>query len=539
MASIVCACVLTTLGCTTSADSGADGTPGTAHSDSQPIGIRIAPSETITVGPGEARELVVQVNPPGRYAVTFSLVGDARDAALDRSDAYTDGDGRTVVLMNAATFATTFGVRAAVGTLSAVTAVSVGEMFATLRVAPAYSGRRFVSTWVASVRTGASCAELMGTPPPDGQLTGQSSANARPEVTDVPVGPELAVTLRAGHYIGGCAEVDDVVPSMVNEITVPVVDRPMQLQDAALGLSLSTESGSRALIDALAPHIEDASVAIVDGAGSDVVQLLDEMKLSVTNNDDRVSFQNARFAGSWDQVLSTALGAEAASAIRRKASAWMARGAAELTGRDLIAGSIETAAGPTSGSATFALARIGPLSAATAGFAVGSEASVTADTADKLVLATTIPWRPSQLVTALALEPAQEDVESAEDVPAALAASLSCSSVAVALTDAGQGSGSSYAGCDVTCTARLCEEALMRMWERAVTLSRRQATISTFALSATGTALVDEQARPIGFDGSWVGTLDTPSTDTSLSGRATAGAPLPTMSGNTGPRQPQ
>ncbi len=31
----------------------------------------------------------------------------------------------------------------------------------------------------------------------------------------------------------------------------------------------------------------------------------------------------------------------------------------------------------------------------------------------------------------------------------------------------------------------------------------------------------------------------TPSTDTSLSGRATAGTPLPTMSENTGPKQPQ
>ena len=76
--------------------------------------------------------------------------------------------------------------------------------------------------WTASVVVIASCADLAATLPeePAGALTATAPASGMPVIPEnAPVGPNLAVVVRAGHFAWGCA--DTAAPTPGGTMTCP------------------------------------------------------------------------------------------------------------------------------------------------------------------------------------------------------------------------------------------------------------------------------------------------------------------------------
>jgi len=94
---------------------------------------------TLQLEPGEVRRVWVAGHPPAPYTVSFSLLGDAGGAWLDRTTAIADESGRTWVRLHASNLST-FRLRAATKEgLAAELGVAVSaEGFGTLCVILVY-----------------------------------------------------------------------------------------------------------------------------------------------------------------------------------------------------------------------------------------------------------------------------------------------------------------------------------------------------------------------------------------------------------------
>jgi hypothetical protein len=126
----------------------------------------------------------------------------------------------------------------------------------------------------------------------------------------------------------------------------------------------------------------------------------------------------------------------------------------------------------------------------------------TAASNDQVLFGGTPQWPLSRLATSLAEGPARDRVKSADTLPKALATLLSCTDVATLLVP--DTNGAAYAGCDGACVAALCAGALERMWTRAA-YTPVDPTLVDFA--ATAGATVSDDAHPISFEGTWVGSV--------------------------------
>src|SRR5690606_2146710 len=160
-----------------------------------------------------------------------------------------------------------------------------------------------------------------------------------------------------------------------------------------------------------------------------------------------------------------------------------------LAGPDLFTGRIDSE-GADEGETYFLLQTVAGLDAGSAGFETRTVSSWTADRVDKVVLASTIAWKPVLLLAELPRAPAVAVVPAATTVPDALAEDLSCTVVAEALSTASVTAPDSYNGCDADCTAWLCQSGLSTLWQRVAAGPGPQAS---FALTATGTADVDDE----------------------------------------------
>jgi hypothetical protein len=159
-----------------------------------------------------------------------------------------------------------------------------------------------------------------------------------------------------------------------------------------------------------------------------------------------------------------------------------------------------------------------------AGFSgLGIQGTWKADPGDTVLFGTKLFWTPSLLVTALALAPARKEFTSAASVADALAQKLSCKEVATLIT-AVSAAGTAFEGCDASCVEQLCTSAVGTLWTRATEASDTDA--AALDVSLTGKAAIDENARPIGFSGSWVGSLGA-ATPASVSGPALGAEPPP------------
>ena len=509
-----------------SGGSGGSGAGGSQSQGAQSVAFE-DDDPTLMMVPGEDRTLKVRVSPPGVYVVRFALLGDSKNAALDRSEATTDEQGVGEIELVAPTEPTTFSLRASVGT--AVTdqkAVSVSASgFGTVQIVPRYQGERPISFWVGSVVTGTKCADLPGTPPPDGPLANTSLAEQAPRVEGVPVGPVLAVTLRAGHYAGGCTDVESIDADQLNEVLVSVVDRPMQLDETDLAIDLGVDTTAPEWSSTVEAAIDALTTEMLGAGENDAAALLDAMNLATLDAADEVAFAAARSTGLWDDALVGQMGS--ASSLSSAVREWIRSGMETFESVTTFSGSLESA-GASGGQAILHLDTVAGIDAATAGFAESNgDMSWSADPGDTVHLGGKLFWFPSKLLTAVAVGPAGDVVAGAVTVPEALSAIVDCGSVGTALVASGQAPGVAFGACDASCVEQLCDAALVTMWQRAEQASASSASIATLSVTAAGDATVDDEARPRAFDGSWVGTVDVGFAQLSIGGPAKAETPAP------------
>jgi hypothetical protein len=478
-----------------------------ADAEPTPDSLAFEPSDTLTLEPKATQQLTVTTTPPGIFHVRFALLGSGSDnapgdAALDASEVDSDATGVAKVTLTAPSSPTSFTVRASVATVQAWLGVSVSASnHTTLLVLPSYSGQRTVTEWTATASAGVKCAQLMGNPPPDGPLVTTAPAGQALELVNVPVGVDLAVTLRAGHYIGGCADQSALSEEDGNQVLVYASDRPLNLAATALALSFGPTQPAPALSKLLSASISDAESALVNGATSDVTALLDAMVAS-TALASRDTASAARVAQGWDSALSIAFGSGAATRLRAPADRWFNAGLASFYAPDTFA----TQLSALPGGALMTLSTVAGVPAGDAGFPTTFQTTWSADASDTLLLGTQLSWLPSRLLTALAVAPALLEVPQALSVESALSASVDCALVAQTLTAHGTNPGSAaYAGCDESCILDACNTATAALWQNASDASGNVS--ATLSVTGTGAAVVGDDASVTSLSGNWVGQL--------------------------------
>jgi hypothetical protein len=335
----------------------------------------------------------------------------------------------------------------------------------------------------------------------------------------------LAVTLRAAFFASGCLEIDELLPDVLNTIEVPVTDRPLQLQETDLIVRLGVDETSSEFDALFGATVSAASQAFVAGSSDDIEALLDAMQ---ARSSDSTAFGDARLLGYWDSVLLGALPSADPNLLRSLIEAWMTAGTAKLKGPNVVQGHL-WAAGESPGRAYFDVESVAGVDAARAGIPVENQVSWSSDPDDVVLLgsADRIRFPASDLITELALEPASADATGASSVPEALSAIVRCDLVGTALAASGAAPGEAYAGCNAECTTTLCEHALEAMWRRARDVSATTWDFAALDVNATGTARVDDHARPSSFEGSWIGSLAIGEISASLGGIATGSTPPP------------
>ena len=486
-------------------DAGADG------NDPEPVPDVIAfePASTLKLRPKQTRQLTVQTTPPGVFRMRFALLDSGSDSApldavLDTGEIMTDDSGVGHVTLTAPSMPTTFMVRASVGRAQARIGVSVSALgYTRLLVTPSYSGQRDVTSWTATAtaRAGKTCSKLLGTPPPDGDLTATVPAKAPLYLDQVPVGVDLAITLRAGHYIGGCIDQSALSEGDGNQVLVYASDRPLNLDDTALDLSFGPSDSLPDFDRLMKADAALVEAALLGDAKSDVEALLNEMR-DATSAANRDAFSAARTQNGWQSALETAFGKGSARRLRDPVERWLDAGLASLDVPNAFSGQL-TSLGAGS---LFELHTVVQSSPTNAGFPSSFQASWSADSSDTLLLGSDLSWVPSRLVTALATAPALLEIPAASTVEAALAQVVDCALVGKVLIVYGASPGSAvYASCDEACAVGTCVSAVDAAWKKARTASGTKT--ATLSVTATGMAHVGDAAEVTDLTGSWVGKL--------------------------------
>lgn len=479
-----------------------------------PDSLNFVPNGTLKLKPKEVRVLTVRTSPAGPFRVRFGLLdagsGSApADAVLDLGEVLTGSDGRAQVTLTAPSIPTTFGVRASVATVTQTLSVSVSQLgYTNLRVVPSYSGRRTVTEWTATARkAGSRCTQVVGNPPPDGTLSVTAALGKPLILAQVPIGVDLAITLRAGHYIGGCADLPALSESDGNQVLVYASDRPINLDDTLLDVTFGPSDArpefDRALLTAVAASTDAVNeLATTDASEDDVAALLDDMQSVTAAAPSRAAFNAARLNLGWDALLRSTFGKSAADRERGPVQRWLTSGLATFDAPDTFSGQLRA----DGVQALFTLTSVAGLDPQFAGFPSSFPATWSADSSDSLLIGTALSWSPSQLLAALAEAPALLEVPAASSVEVALAKVVDCDLVAQVLTATGSGAPRvAYSGCDESCLASTCSDAVAAAWNRARDAS--SAEPAQLSVTATGMAITAEQAEVSSLVGSWVGKL--------------------------------
>jgi hypothetical protein len=487
---------------------GATGGSGGSGGASQVQSVEFLDAPTRLV-PRQELTLTVQVSPAGRQLVRFSLPtsedSEPLDAVLDRSEVETDETGRASAVLLASSSGASFRVRASVGSAVAELALTVTDVTgATVEVHPTYSGKRRATTWVATAREG-SCADGPVIPPPDGPMRGFAASDRVPEIVGVPVKVPVAITLRSGHYMGGCASVEMFPAGPANRrhvVKVTVLDRPIELTTSHLSLSLALDPLDTAFVELNQLASASALTAMRGGSTDDADALLDAMRAAL-DSVARQELDIARNAEGWDDLLRARWGQGAPTRLRDRVASWLTSGAARLNESPAL---LEATLRPVDGtSAELQLSQLAGLSPAQAGLVSSALVSWSADADDTVVLGTDLYFSSSRLATGLAEPVALEDFPEAVTAAAALGLALDCVGLADELAATGSDTTFAYPGCDAACLNDLCNTAVASIWQRGRDVSSSSPV--RLAVTAAGEARVGDAAEIAGIVGSWVGEL--------------------------------
>ena len=495
------AALLLPCGCGASADELSSdpeqtGTPESPFEDSGATQVRfLGANGDLTLTAGTEQELSLEVLPLGRHTIRLALVGDAGQAFLSKSIIQTDEQGvAEPVTLTVLEGNTTFTVRATAGRVEAeLRVVTLRADTGTLVIAPQYAGNREVERWVASVHVGKSCAELEGTPPPDGEIATESPRGQMIRLSNVPAGQRLAVVVRSGQIIAGCNDVAPITTGAEANVRLEVIDRPMQVDNLALDVSFGLFLTSDAL-PAFDELIYRAVSPMVAGASNDLTAVLNAMGDAASSPQ---AFNNARVANDWTGVLID--NPLAGNGLRTLTRTWMQSGLNRLAPSDSFRGTLSTEDGV---SGTLSILSVAGLAPEEAGFEADHPTSIDTETNDILRIGTTLMWQPSPLLANLAKLEAVVQFPEATTAAQALARAFDCSNVATRLVAANQLS--SFASCDVDCFSDLCSQAMVTLWSR---VDGSDLPMIPWDISAAAQAELDDTAHPASLDGGWAGSL--------------------------------
>jgi hypothetical protein len=318
-------------------------------------------------------------------------------------------------------------------------------------------------------------------------------------VITVPLGQPLTVTLRAGHFAGGCVDISGLTggaENSVSRIEVAVSDRPLQMAEASFDLTLQLADAPdwRA---ALEPTIATMASALIGDASNDADALLDAMESSASTPAVAAKLAAARDAAAWDTMVTGLWTDSQENPIRRAARQWIGEGLNRLIEDGTLTGRVE---GDEMERATWTLSSVAGLDPGAAGFEAAQAVTWKAEPNDRVsVGAEDLSWKPSLLLAALADTAASSETSGAVGVADALGDSVACETLAARLLETSETLGST---CGASCLASTCRAALSELWERA----RIAASDATrLELVVSGQVVIDDAATPIGLDGEWVG----------------------------------
>ena len=493
------------------------GLPDTAHGDSAEAVAFDTPA-TITFLPGEARAIAVAVQPPGIHALRFALLGESLDGSLDTDTMQTNADGRTSVVLTAPRSATTFRLHATAddGPEDEIAVSVSSDGFASVVVKPIYEGNRKTPIWTASATVRSACASLPGNPSVDGPIAAASPDGSKLLLDGLPVGPTIALALRAGLSVAGCKDMKDLAAGEVRTVEVKVVDTPIDTTGLDLELAFTIDPNGNGVVQALEADVAAFANAMFPPAESQAAVLLDSMAAIAPDSAD---FQAARLASDWDQKLTDSLSAQPVE-LRDQILSWAANGLEPLGDGNVFTGRVETL-GASQGHAVLHATTVGAMPAALLGIPDDTLVSLTATPTDDVQLGGSILWFPSRFVAAAADEGARNSTLNVTDAADALAGVVGCEALPALL----ESSGSLPQSCDEVCLRTLCVDAIFDRWTnaRAASATSLQVASLTFTASAAAEVMPNAGIRSIG--GTWAGTYDQGSQSVALKGTAIGSPP--------------
>jgi len=477
------------------------GTSDDVFEDTRATSIQFDVGEELTLMAGQARDIVVRVEPPGRHTVRFALLGKAQDAFLSANLVETEPDGVATTRLTVLGAASDFMLRAAAGRVEGnlhVLTLEANE--ASLFVSANYDSRRTPELWVASVHLAKTCAQLEGLPFPDGTVSAMSSSRMV-EIQRVPADVDLAVVIRGERFAGGCRGIEPLLANTETRIEIDVFDRPMEIANLSLDMGFGVEAATE-----LNPALEwlaFRAASAFTGAGTDLDAVLDAMSARASAPEE---FEQARSARGWEALLVTALTSNlAGNGLRTKAQSLMQTGLWRLYEARAFVGQLR--APGSAGTGELVLTSVIGLEPEQAGFGAESAVTVAAEREDYLRIGSTLSWRPAPFLAQAATLTAREEDPLCDSAADALADEFGCEGVAELLADAGAVPGQAYPGCTAACMLALCEAAIDELWARVASVDLPSVP---WQFSGSARAEVDENARPRRVEGTWAGSLTVP-----------------------------
>lgn len=551
-------------------DTRGNGQPTRSSRDNEhDSGVKYDLVTTLTLGstslsPGEVTDVDVQIQPPGSHDVQIAITKGGELAFLHDSVLITDSNGR------AKTKLTVTRTAVGMITLSALVKGAAPEFLhaeivppaeATLNVVPVYAGNRPFTEWQVAVVDDPTCpashAAYLGH---DTHTFDRPTAGEALFLNGVPAGRPVSVLVRAEEYAFGCSAGVIVTNEKNQVVEVNVVDEPLLVDDFGFPMRFGVHTHSEPFWRDLGAYLSDLGDAFRAPYEADSVALLSKMQQLASSPE---AFSSNRESKAWDALLELRLSAAGASeGLTSRVQRWLLEGAQLLQSGSALRAQVEAT---SKNRARVELLDIASLELVDAGIAKQTlEATLnTSGTDDVLRLAFSVEFAPSRLFGALAskvvagpvsvtpcapsddaprgpdagvsdagngdaandadssvgnpgdggqtpttgFETTFADAQLADagtfDPPTALAASVGCSTVGVWLSE---GTGVAYEGCDAACAARLCERAIMQLWQQVLDADTETKTLQ---VSAAGRAALDARAHVVGLtDGQWIGTTD-------------------------------
>ena len=498
----------------------ATGTGGQTSSTGTAESITFSPANTVLLKPGYLAFETVVVQPDFIYDVTLALLDGSSDAALSATVVRTSKTGRGQFSITASSVPTSFGVRASVGSESAILPVSVSDSgYASLNVTGNYSGVRQVSEWVATLKSGESCTAFGSSLPDDGAIGPPPSTVSPPSitVTDVPVGPVQSIILRGDHSIWGCKDVPALTSGETLDIPIQLFDIPAVYGPDAVPAVFTISTNA----DVWASNLATTKTALITGfeqaSSSDVDHLLDGMYSSITDPQTQTEFDQRRSSGNWHAVVASqwlTLDGSSDQCMATVLDQWLSAGIAQLaSGTDIDTNLKLISPSASLGQEQVTLTSMASYPPSEYALITDFPLSTTFEANDAMAASATLSFNEADLLRLLAASAAQRQFPNATDVPGALASLLQCDSLGSNLDAAAP----SNALCDASCLSNLCTQALTQMWSATASVADQYGT-TKLTLSCSGTLQLDPNAVVRGYTGSWVGGIASPSGSVSTGG---------------------